>query len=112
MNQVAALCEIIKVWTYDSDLKARVRMRRPGFIEPKREGPWDFATVVFPRGKAMRLDMRPGQQLWVSGVLTSRDEDVPLVEVLEGVEIPEGLKERRIRFNFNEIIALSWQVME
>jgi len=109
MNQVTAICEVLRVWTYDSDLKARVRLRRPSFAPQKAEGPWDFITIAFPGGKAMRLDIRPGQRLWVTGILTSRDEDVPLGDLLEGA--PEELKGRKIRFNFNEILVTGWQEM-
>jgi len=107
MNQVVAIVEVIKTWTYDSDIKARVRMRRPGYAPPKTEGPFDFITIAFPGGKAMRLDVRPGQRLWITGVLTSRDEDIPLGDVLEGV--PDELRDRKIRFNFNEILVTAWQ---
>jgi hypothetical protein len=107
MNQVAAIVEVIKVWTYDSDIKARVRMRRPGYAPPKTEGPFDFVTVVFPGGRSMRLDIRAGQRLWIAGVLTSRDEDIPLGDILS--DIPSELRERKIRFNFNEILVTAWQ---
>lgn len=107
MNQVTALCEVIKVWVYDSDVKARVRMRRPDYLPPKGEGPYDFVTIVFPRARGLGLRLEPGQRLWVTGVLTSRDEDQPLEEILG--EVPEGMKGRKIRFNFNEIIVSNWQ---
>ncbi|MDR7574295.1 MAG: hypothetical protein QN194_15385 [Armatimonadota bacterium] len=107
MNQVTAICEIIKVWAYDSDLKARVRMRRPSFLPQKEEGPFDFATIVFPGARGMGLRLEPGQRLWVTGVLTSRDVDQPVEDVLG--EVPEELRGRKIRFNFNEIVVLNWQ---
>jgi hypothetical protein len=40
-------------------------------------------------------------------VLTSRDEDIPLGDILS--DIPSELRERKIRFNFNEILVTAWQ---
>ncbi|MDR7615611.1 MAG: hypothetical protein QN206_12420 [Armatimonadota bacterium] len=108
MNQVTAICEVIKIWFYNSDVKVRVRMRRPSFISPKEEGPFDFVTIVFPGARRMGLKLQPGQRIWVAGVLVSRDMDQPVEEVLGG-EIPEQLRGRKIRFNFNEIVVLNWQ---
>ncbi len=107
MNQVTAIVEVLRAWTYDNDVKARVRMRRPTFLPQKPEGPYDFATIVFPGGRGMGIQVRPGQKLWVTGVLVSRDEDQPLEDVLD--DIPESLRGRKIRFNFSEIHVTGWQ---
>ncbi|MDR7574266.1 MAG: hypothetical protein QN194_15240 [Armatimonadota bacterium] len=111
MNQVTVFCEIIRTWAYDSDIKARVRMRRPSFLPPKEEGPFDFATLVFPGARGMGLRLEPGQKIWATGVLTSRDQDQPIEEVIGG-EIPEGLRGKKIRFNFNEVVVTHWQAID
>lgn len=109
INHVILIGKVIQTWTYDGNRIARIQMKRSSFQLKRAEGNSDLVNVVLPDAVSKGQVVSVGEVLHVTGFIRSEDREILLSSLMK--EIPDELKEIKIRQILTEVIALNWQII-
>ena len=108
-NHVFVIGQVIQTWTYSDDIVCRLSMKRASFEQPGQNS--DLVNVVIPGAVKQGITIKKGALLHVVGFIRNEDREVPLSK-LTNAELPEGLKNLKIKQIVTQVFASRWQLLD
>lgn len=110
-NHVLLIGQVIQTWTYSNDRMCRVQMTRAAF-QPLVDGSArDLVNVVLPEAVTRGVIVKKGDELHITGFIRNEDREVSLASIAGNIELPEQLKDLKVRQIVTQVYATSWQIV-